>query len=89
MSRCAACQAPLGSACRGEEIPHKCGDPAYRAYFAGAPAPPPAPAPAPADCPHLDRPWPACGCGDRLCGRDDLVVSRLDCLLCQAGAPTP
>jgi hypothetical protein len=83
MSRCEGCPLPAGVPCRGEVLSHKCGDPRYRAYFAGDPAPPAVPAPA--GCPHLDRPWPGCGCGDRRCLRDDLIVSILDCLACRAG----
>lgn len=31
--KCADCPLPPGRPCRGEAIPHKCGDPRYRDYF--------------------------------------------------------
>lgn len=34
MSRCDSCPVPPHLPCRGESIPHKCGDARYRAYFA-------------------------------------------------------
>jgi hypothetical protein len=39
-------------------------------------------------CPHADRAFGGCACVDRRCGRDDKIVSGLDCILCKAGETT-